>query len=90
MRLNALQVGEDGRNDLCSARLVPRPEEIVRLIQSIYSVPSVWLRGLIKPKLGHAVAYIDWGSQEVGIAAAVSGNLAMQSDYQSGDESRVR
>src|SRR5215468_5354734 len=47
--------------------------------------PSVWLRGLIKPPPGHGLAYIDWGQQEFGIAAALSGDVAMQEAYRSGD-----
>ena len=33
--------------------------------------PSVWLRGLIRPQPGHAVAYLDYEQQEFGIAAAL-------------------
>jgi DNA polymerase-1 len=47
--------------------------------------PSVWLRGLIKPPPGHGVAYVDWKQQEFGIAAALSGDAAMQAAYYSGD-----
>jgi DNA polymerase I-like protein with 3'-5' exonuclease and polymerase domains len=45
----------------------------------------VWLRGLIKPPPGHAIAYVDWSQQEIGIAAALSGDRALQAAYQSGD-----
>ena len=47
--------------------------------------PSVWLRGLIKPPPGHGIAYVDWSQQEFGIAAALSGDRAMQAAYRSGD-----
>jgi DNA polymerase I-like protein with 3'-5' exonuclease and polymerase domains len=47
--------------------------------------PSRWLRGLIKPEPGAAVAYIDYGQQEFGIAAALSGDDAMAEAYRSGD-----
>jgi DNA polymerase I-like protein with 3'-5' exonuclease and polymerase domains len=47
--------------------------------------PSVWLRGLIKPPRGCAVAYVDWQQQEFAIAAALSGDTAMQAAYRSGD-----
>src|SRR5262249_22372357 len=47
--------------------------------------PSVWLRGLIKPPDGRAVAYVDWSQQEFGIAAALSGDRAMQQAYLSAD-----
>ena len=44
-----------------------------------------WLRGLIKPPPGYAIAYLDWKQQEFGIAAALSGDEAMLAAYQSGD-----
>jgi DNA polymerase-1 len=44
-----------------------------------------WLRGLIKPPPGHAIAYLDWKQQEFGIAAALSGDEAMAEAYHSGD-----
>src|SRR5262249_24091352 len=47
--------------------------------------PSVWLRSLIQPPPGHGLAYIDWSQQEFGIAAALSGDQAMQEAYLSGD-----
>jgi DNA polymerase I-like protein with 3'-5' exonuclease and polymerase domains len=47
--------------------------------------PSTWLRSLIRPELGMAVAYIDWSQQELAIAAALSGDPMMQDAYQSGD-----
>jgi DNA polymerase I-like protein with 3'-5' exonuclease and polymerase domains len=45
----------------------------------------VWLRGLIKPPPGYAIAYIDYEQQEFGIAAALSDDPAMQAAYLSGD-----
>ena len=52
---------------------------------ALYLGRSVWLRGLIKPPAGDAVAYLDWQQQEFGIAAALSGDAAMQVAYRSGD-----
>jgi hypothetical protein len=46
---------------------------------------SRWVRRLIKPQAGMAVAYIDYGQQEFGIAAALSGDEAMGDAYRSGD-----
>ena len=69
MRLSSLQVGADGRN---RAWLMPFGSRTSRNQPSdakfIFG-PSVWLRGLIKPEPGHAVAYIDYEQQEFGIAA---------------------
>ena len=47
--------------------------------------PSCWLRSLIQPEPGRAVAYVDWSQQEFGIAAALSDDTAMMESYTSGD-----
>jgi DNA polymerase I-like protein with 3'-5' exonuclease and polymerase domains len=47
--------------------------------------PSRWLRSLIKPEPGRAIAYIDYEQQEFAIAAALSGDEAMKEAYRSGD-----
>jgi DNA polymerase-1 len=46
--------------------------------------PAVWLRSLIKPERGCAVAYIDWSSMEFQIAAVLSGCQPMLDLYVSG------
>ena len=43
------------------------------------------MRGLIKPTEGRALAYIDWSSQEVYIAAQLSGDPALLDAVLSGD-----
>ena len=43
------------------------------------------MRGLIKPPAGHGLAYIDWASQEIAIAAALSGDGRLLQGYASGD-----
>ncbi len=47
--------------------------------------PVRWLRSLIKPTEGRSIAYVDWSQQELGIAAALSGDQAMAQAYASGD-----
>jgi DNA polymerase I len=42
-------------------------------------------RGLIKPPEGCGIAYIDFASQEIGIAAALSGDERMADGYREGD-----
>ncbi len=44
-----------------------------------------WLRRLIRPHVGRALAIVDWRQHEFGIAAALSGDQRMKGDYQSGD-----
>jgi hypothetical protein len=46
---------------------------------------AMWLRHLVKPDARWGLALIDWSQQEFGIAAALSGDGAMQRAYLSGD-----
>jgi DNA polymerase I len=85
LRLNDLAVGHDGRNrTILSAFRSRTGRNQPSNSKSIFGT-SVWLRGLIKPLPGHGVAYVDWSQQEFGIAAALSGDPAMQDAYRSGD-----
>lgn len=85
MRLNRLAVGKDGRN---RAGLMPFGSKTGRNQPSnsrfIFGA-SRWLRSLIKPSPGRAVAYVDWSSQEIAIAAALSGDAGLWKDYRTGD-----
>jgi hypothetical protein len=85
LRLNDLAVGHDGRNRTMLSAFRSRTGRNQPSNSKFIFGPSVWLRGLIKPPPGHAVAYIDWSQQEFGIAAALSGDTAMQAAYRSGD-----
>jgi hypothetical protein len=85
LRLNDLAVGRDGRNRTILSAFQARSGRNAPSNSKFIFGPSVWLRGLIKPPPGHAVAYVDWRQQEFGIAAALSGDVAMQAAYQSGD-----
>jgi DNA polymerase I len=85
LRLEKLQVGADGRNRVMlgafgasSGRNTPPSTKYI-------FGPSTWLRSLIKPAEGKAVAYIDWSSQEVWIAAYLSNDPAMLAAVESGD-----
>jgi DNA polymerase I len=85
LRLEKLAVGPDHRNrtllspfGASSGRNTPSNNKFI-------FGPSVWLRGLIKPPEGRALAYIDWKSQEVYIAAALSGDRALLDAVLSGD-----
>jgi hypothetical protein len=46
---------------------------------------AAWLRFLIRPEPGTALAYLDWEQQEFGIAACLSGDRNMMNAYESGD-----
>jgi DNA polymerase I-like protein with 3'-5' exonuclease and polymerase domains len=47
--------------------------------------PAKWVRFLIKPPKGMALAYLDWASQEYGVCAVLSGDRNMVECYESGD-----
>jgi hypothetical protein len=85
LRLNALTVGRDGRNRTILSAFRSRTGRNQPSSAKFIFGPSVWLRHLIKPPPGHGVAYVDWSQQEFGIAAALSGDAAMQDAYVSGD-----
>jgi hypothetical protein len=90
MRKIKLAVGQDGRNRTVlwpfkakTSRTQPKAA------QWIFS-PAVWLRSLIKPEPGMAVAYIDYSAMEFLLAAALSDGHCgptnnMLDMYQSGD-----
>jgi DNA polymerase I len=85
LRLNDLAVGQDGRNRTILSAFRSRTGRNQPSNTKFIFGPSVWLRCLIQPPPGHGIAYIDWSQQEFGIAAALSGDRAMQSAYLSGD-----
>jgi hypothetical protein len=85
MRKIKLTVGADGRNRTTlwpfkakTGRTQPKASEW------IFS-PAVWLRRLIKPGAGQALAYVDYSSMEFMIAASLSGDPVMLEFYRSGD-----
>jgi DNA polymerase I len=85
MRLNALTVGDDGRNRTVLWAFASKTGRNQPSNTKYIFGPSVWLRGLIKPPPGYGVAYIDWSNQEFAIAAKLSGDEAMMAAYTSGD-----
>jgi DNA polymerase-1 len=85
MRKNDVPIGEDGR-----ARTGLRPfasstsRNQPSTSQFLYGA-SKWIRNFIQPEIGHALIYFDYSAEEIGIAAAISGDKVMQSDYLDGD-----
>jgi hypothetical protein len=85
LRLADLPVGSDGRNrclmspfGTITGRCAPSTSRF------IFARPA-WMRSLIRPEEGQALAYVDWSSQEYGIGAVLSGDPAMEADYEAGD-----
>jgi DNA polymerase I-like protein with 3'-5' exonuclease and polymerase domains len=84
MRKIKLAVGSDGRNRTVlwpfkakTSRTQPKAAEW------IFS-PAVWLRSLLKPGPGRAVAYIDWSSMHFLIAGVLSNCQPMIDLYATG------
>jgi hypothetical protein len=85
MKLNDLRVGKDGRNRyLLSAFGSVTSRNQPSNTKAIFG-NATWLRHLIRPTEGKALAYIDYEQQEFGIAAALSGDQKMMAAYSSGD-----
>jgi DNA polymerase I-like protein with 3'-5' exonuclease and polymerase domains len=85
MRLTKLVVGPDGRNRVhlfpfgaITGRNAPPASAFI-------FGPSTWLRGLIKPEPGRALAYLDYSSQEFFIMAALSRDPRMLEACQADD-----
>ena len=85
MRLSDLAVGDDGRNRCMLSMFRSKTGRNQPSNTRFIFGPSVWLRGLIRPREGWGVAYVDWSQQEFGIAAALSNDTAMMAAYDSGD-----
>src|SRR5262245_56183396 len=87
MRLERLAVGSDGRNRTSLwAFGTKTSRNAPKATQYIFG-PSVWLRFLIKPQDGCAVAYVDYGAQEHGVSAVLSEDEKLLESYLSGDPS---
>jgi DNA polymerase I len=85
MRRADLHIGADGRartaiRPFASKTSRNQPSSSTNIFGS-----SVWRRGLIKPEPGYALAYLDYSAEEFAVAAALSGDVAMQRDYLAGD-----
>ncbi len=85
MRLNDLAVGSDGRNRCPLSPFRSRTGRNQPSSCRFIFGPSAWLRSLITPERERAIAYVYWSQEELGIAAALSGDDAMMEAYSSGD-----
>src|SRR5262245_3988609 len=84
-----LEIGSDGRNRFWmnpfgtkTGRNNPSTN------RALLGLPHT-MRSFMKPPPGMAIAQIDYGSQEIGIAAALSKDPALIADYLSGDPYRT-
>lgn len=84
MRAFTLPLGVDGR---ARADLLPMFTKTGRNAPGggFIFIASAWLRSLIRPEPGRALAYIDYSSEEILIAAALAQDAALAAAYHSGD-----
>jgi hypothetical protein len=85
LNLNDLAVGADGRNRCLLSAFASKTGRNQPSNSKFIFGPAAWLRSLIRPQPGTALAYIDWSQQELAIAAALSGDEKMMAAYRSGD-----
>ena len=85
LKLNNLAVGKDGRNRTILSPFSAKTGRNQPSTAKFVFGPAKWVRGLIKPGPGMALAYCDWSSQEIAIAAALSGDELLWNAYASGD-----
>lgn len=85
MRTTGLTVGSDSRNRFWMRPLLSKTgRNQPSSSANILGCPS-WMRGLITPPAGTALALIDWSAQEIAIAAGRSRDPAMCAAYETGD-----
>lgn len=85
LRLLDLPVGSDGRNRCLLSVFGSKTGRNQPSNSKFIFGPSAWLRSLIKPARGRALAYVDYSQQEFGIGAALARDSAMQDAYTCGD-----
>jgi hypothetical protein len=85
LRLTGLEVGADGRNRCLLSPFKAVTGRNQPSNSKFIFGPATWMRCLIKPPEGYGLAYIDFASQEIGIAAALSGDELMVKGYEDGD-----
>lgn len=85
LRKIKLAVGADGRNRTVLWSFQSKTSRTQPKASRWIFSPAVWLRFMIKPGPGRALAYVDWSSMEFMIAASLSGDPLMLAFYLSGD-----
>jgi hypothetical protein len=85
LRLAELEVGTDGRNRTMLSAFSTRTGRNAPSTTRFVFGPAKWIRGFIRPAPRMALAYIDYVSEEFGIAAALSRDMNMRAAYATGD-----
>ena len=85
LRLPTLAVGGDARNRVLLGAFSSKSSRNQPSTSKYIFGPSTWIRSLITPAPGMAIAYIDWSQQELAIASYLSRDEKMLEAYASGD-----
>jgi DNA polymerase I len=85
MRRVGITAGADGRSRTTLWPFTAKTSRTQPKASRFLFGPARWIRSLIKPGPGMAIAYVDWSAMEFGIAAALSGDTAMLRAYIGGD-----
>ena len=85
LKLHNLAVGADGRNRTLLSPFASKTGRNQPSNSKFIFGPSRWLRSLIAPEPGTGFVYCDFGNQEIGIAAALSGDPGLIAGYEAGD-----
>jgi hypothetical protein len=85
LRLSGLEIGSDNRSRVMySAFRTKTGRTMASNARYVFGMAS-WLRSLVKPGPGQAIAIIDWEQQEFAIGGILSRDAAMIRAYESGD-----
>jgi len=82
LRLGGLAVGGDGRNRLMLSPYGSKTGRNQPSNSKFVFGTATWLRSLIQPSSGRFVAYVDWTSQEIGIAAKLANDVNLLAAYE--------
>jgi hypothetical protein len=85
LHLADLPVGRDNRNRCLMSPFGTTTGRCAPSTSGLIFARPAWMRSLIRPEEGQALASIDWQSQEFGVGAVLSGDPQMIADYEAGD-----
>lgn len=85
LHLLDVAVGRDGRNRTMLSAFRAKTSRNAPSSSRFIFGPAKWMRSLIKPEPGTALAYIDWSAQEIAIAAHLSGDCRLREAVEAGD-----
>ncbi len=81
LRLGEIPVGADGRNRVLLSPYGSKTGRNQPSNTKFIFGTATWLRSLIVPPPGRFIAYVDWTSQEIGIAAKLAGDANLLAAY---------